>query len=159
MSSTESQADDQARTARDLEARYEGLIRAAVDGVILIDQRGLIEVFNPAAERIFGYAAADVRGHNITMLMPQADAARHDGFADARDLVRRETHPDGALVVGQGGGVARTERLLGEREEPRVEHLRRRPVEAPRDPVRRDRRVRADRGRRAGMERQRPAVR
>ena len=60
MSSTESQADDQARTARDLEARYEGLIRAAVDGVILIDQRGLIEVFNPAAERIFGYAAADV---------------------------------------------------------------------------------------------------
>ncbi|HMM77064.1 MAG TPA: PAS domain S-box protein [Gammaproteobacteria bacterium] len=76
------QADDRARSARDLEARYEGLIRAAVDGVILIDQRGLIEVFNPAAERIFGYAAADVRGCSITMLMPEADAARHDGHME-----------------------------------------------------------------------------
>lgn len=75
-------AEEQTRSASDLEARYEGLIRAAVDGVILIDQRGLIEVFNPAAERIFGYAAADVRGRNITMLMPQSDASRHDRYLD-----------------------------------------------------------------------------
>ena len=75
--------DDPARAARDLEARYEGLIRAAVDGVILIDAHGLIEVFNPAAERIFGYPAEDVRGRNITILMPHADAARHDEHIEA----------------------------------------------------------------------------
>lgn len=75
-------SDDQARSARDLEARYEGLIRAAVDGVILIDHRGLVEVFNPAAERIFGYPADEVRGRNIGMLMPQSDAARHDAHLE-----------------------------------------------------------------------------
>lgn len=75
-------SDDQALSARDLEARYEGLIRAAVDGVILIDQRGLIEVFNPAAERIFGYAAADVRGHNVKVLMPPEYAERHDHYLE-----------------------------------------------------------------------------
>lgn len=71
-------SDDHARSTRDLEAMYEGLIRAAVDGVVLIDHRGHIEVFNPAAERIFGYPAEDVRGRNIAVLMPQSDAARHD---------------------------------------------------------------------------------
>lgn len=73
-----SNSDEQARSTRDLEARYEGLISAAVDGVILIDHRGLIEVFNPAAERIFGYAADEVKGRNISILMPPSDATRHD---------------------------------------------------------------------------------
>jgi two-component system sensor kinase FixL len=77
-----SNRDPRTRSHDDLAARYEGLIQAAVDGVILIDQRGLVEVFNPAAERIFGYGAAEVLGRNIKMLMPAAEAVRHDGYLE-----------------------------------------------------------------------------
>ena len=39
------------------EARMHALLEAAVDGIISIDERGLIQTINPAAERLFGYAA------------------------------------------------------------------------------------------------------
>ncbi len=94
--------EDSARSASDLAARYEGLIEAAVDGVVLIDERGRIEVFNPAAERIFGYAAEDVAGHNITMLMPQGDAARHDAHLDTYHRTgRRQIIGIGRELVGR----------------------------------------------------------
>jgi two-component system sensor kinase FixL len=71
--------DAAARQHDDLAARYEGLVQAAVDGVILIDEQGLVEVFNPAAERMFGYRAEEVVGRNISVLMPAAESGRHDG--------------------------------------------------------------------------------
>ena len=70
-------ADQPARVA---EARWRAVIDAAVDGIIVIDARGLIEVFNPAAQLMFGYAEADVIGQNVSMLMPEPDQSRHDGY-------------------------------------------------------------------------------
>ena len=63
-----------------INARYRGIIDAAVDGIILIDAGGVMESFNPAAERIFGYQANDVIGKNVSMLMPEPDAGRHDTY-------------------------------------------------------------------------------
>src|SRR2546430_7991699 len=50
----------------------EGLLRAvvetAVDGILTIDERGIVDTINPAGERIFGYSSKEVVGHNINML-------------------------------------------------------------------------------------------
>lgn len=56
------------------------IIDNMIDGLITIDARGLIRVFNPAAEQMFGYSAAEVVGRNVSMLMPSAHAKQHDTY-------------------------------------------------------------------------------
>ena len=68
---------------RESEGRWRAVMDSAVDGMIVIDATGAIEDFNPAAERLFGYAAEDIRGRNVNILMPEP---HHDR---ARSLHRR----------------------------------------------------------------------
>ena len=65
---------------RDAEERMRSVVDHVVDGIITIDERGNIESFNPAAEKIFGYRRDDVMGRNVKMLMPQPYHAEHDGY-------------------------------------------------------------------------------
>ena len=62
----------------------EGMIRVfletAVDAIIVIDDAGRIESFNPAAERMFGYRELDVVGSNVKTLMPSPFTEEHDGY-------------------------------------------------------------------------------
>jgi PAS domain S-box-containing protein len=62
------------------EARWRAVVESAVDGIIVIDARGRVEAFNPAAERLFGYTESEVTGQNVNMLMPSPYHDEHDGY-------------------------------------------------------------------------------
>jgi two-component system sensor kinase FixL len=67
------------QTLRRNDNKLSVVIDHAVDGLISIDERGFIEHFNPASERIFGYRPEEVLGRNIEMLMSEP---RHTGHGD-----------------------------------------------------------------------------
>ena len=64
------------------ENRLRAVVDTAVDGVILIDTGGMIVMFNPACERLFGYTAAEVIGLNVRVLMPPPFHEEHDKYLD-----------------------------------------------------------------------------
>lgn len=67
---------------RDSATRIQTILNTVVDGIISISEQGIIETFNPAAELIFGYSAAEVVGQNVSMLMPEPYHSLHDGFLE-----------------------------------------------------------------------------
>ena len=53
---------------------------ASIDAIITIDHRGLMQTFNPAAQKLFGYSRDEVLGQNVKMLMPGHFREQHDGY-------------------------------------------------------------------------------
>jgi len=62
---------------RESEARIRAIIDTAPDGIITIDDKGLIETFNPAAERLFGYSVKEVAGKSMHELIPGLQVHAH----------------------------------------------------------------------------------
>jgi PAS domain S-box-containing protein len=63
--------------AVDTMRRLEGIVASAMDGIITINDRQEVILFNPAAERMFGLPAAEAIGQPITRFMPQRYRATH----------------------------------------------------------------------------------
>jgi PAS domain S-box-containing protein len=103
---TELEARKRAEEAlRESEERFRAVAETATDAIVSADNRGHITYFNPGAERIFGYAARDVIGRPLTLLMPQRF---HD--AHRQGLAR-------FLTTGEARVVGRTVELVGQRKE------------------------------------------
>lgn len=83
------------------------IIATAPDAIITADADGLILSFSPAAERIFGFSEDELRGKNLTVLMPEPYRSEHDGYMD-KYLTTGEKH-----VIGIGREV-RAQRKNGD---------------------------------------------
>jgi PAS domain S-box-containing protein len=78
------------------EARMQAILSTAADAIITMDIHGIIQSVNPAGERMFGYAAAEMIGHNLGLLMPSPYREEHDGYL-ARYRQSGEKH-----IIGVG---------------------------------------------------------
>jgi len=65
---------------QDAAMRLRSVVETAADGIITIDERGIIDSINPAAAKLFGYEPHELFGRNVSMLMPQPYAGEHDGY-------------------------------------------------------------------------------
>ncbi len=92
---TERQHAEQALRAS--EERFRALAASANDAIVSADSRGCITYFNPGAERLFGYAATEVTGQPLTVLMPDRFREAHRGGL-ARYLATGEAHVVGKTV-------------------------------------------------------------
>src|SRR5579883_3357211 len=66
--------------AEEAEQRMRSVVNHVIDGIITIDERGTVTTFNPAAEKLFGYAGSEVVGQNVKLLMPEPFHGQHDGY-------------------------------------------------------------------------------
>lgn len=89
----------------DTELRFallESILNNIVDGLITIDERGIVQSYNKACVKIFGYGADEVIGQNVKMLMPQSYAADHDQYlANYRETGHKRIIGIGREVEGK----------------------------------------------------------
>ena len=90
------------------EARLAGIINSAMDGIVTVDEAGLIFMYNRAAAQMFGYESGEIIGRPIEVLMPDELWDLHRG------LVEDYRRGDGAARKMTGRPFVRARRANGE---------------------------------------------
>jgi len=84
------------------EGHLRSILETVPDAMIVIDGRGIMQFFSKAAVRQFGYSEDEVVGKNVSMLMPNPDSARHDGYLERyRATGERHIIGIGRIVSGK----------------------------------------------------------
>lgn len=78
----ERQVEEKTAQLRASEARAEAIVSKAVIPIITINEERIVQSFNPASEKMFGYTAEEIIGQNIRMLMPEPYHSNHDKYVD-----------------------------------------------------------------------------
>ncbi len=87
------------------EQRIRSIVENVIDAIITINEKGLVQTFNPAAEKIFGYSASEIVGQNIKIIVPAPHKDLHDGY------IRRY------LETGEYRIIGKTRELFGMRKD------------------------------------------
>lgn len=91
----EQRVAERTAAAQSSEQRIRAVLDAAVDAIVTIDEVGRIQTFNHAAERIFGYTAAEAVGKNVSLLMPDPYRQHHDEY------LRRHRETGETRIIGK----------------------------------------------------------
>ena len=95
----EKQLEEALRTR---ESHLRSILETIPDAMIVIDGHGIMQFFSSAAERQFGYTEHEAIGQNVSMLMPEPDRSRHDGYlARYRSTGERHIIGIGRIVTGK----------------------------------------------------------
>ena len=81
---------------KDTESYVQAVVNSVDEGIATISETGIVETFNPAMARLFGYAPEEVIGHNVSRLMPEPHRSHHD------DYLRHYRETGEARVIGTG---------------------------------------------------------
>ena len=116
-------SEDGRSPEREALARLQAVVETAIEGIITIDDRGVIESVNPAVVRLFGYSEEELIGQNVRVLMPEPFRGEHDDYlSNYRETGERKIIGIGREVRGRrrDGSVfplelAVSETWLGER--------------------------------------------
>jgi two-component system, LuxR family, sensor kinase FixL len=84
------------RALRAREEHLQSILQTVPDAMVVIDENGVMQSFSTAAERLFGFNASEAIGQDVSILMPEPDRGRHDGYV-ARYKATGERH-----IIGVG---------------------------------------------------------
>jgi two-component system sensor kinase FixL len=88
------------------EAHVKSILDTIPDAMVVVDERGAVQSFSAAAERLFGYSSADVVGKNVKMLMPSPYRESHDGY------IGRYLRTGERRIIGVGRIVVASARII-----------------------------------------------
>ncbi len=77
------------------DARIRGIVETAADAIITINETGIIQSYNSAAEHVFGYSAQEAIDQNVSFLMPSPHQEEHDGY------LRRYLDGQSSTILGK----------------------------------------------------------
>jgi len=112
LESVNARLEAQLLAVADREARLSAIFNTALDGIVTVDEHGIVEDFNQAAEAMFGYQATEVVGQNVSMLMPSPHSEQHPGYIER------------FLAGGEPGVIGKRRELSGRRKDGTIFPLR-----------------------------------
>ncbi len=97
---SEREARETVARLRDSETRVQAILNNVDEGIVTISEKGEIELFNPGAERLFGFRNDEAVGKNVSLLMPEPYRSQHDAY------IAHYLRTGEARVIGIGREVA-----------------------------------------------------
>lgn len=91
--------DNLSELVKERTARINAILENAADGIITIDDKGIVQSYNHAAENIFLWRPEEVIGNNVSMLMPEPHRSQHDQY------IQNFLHSGIGKIIGKGREV------------------------------------------------------